>query len=333
MNKRHIGVLMTVLVPLLLLTGCADPTAQATMVPEVDTEQSGEAPAAEAPEEAVPQDAWQMIIESEVPQPVRMAGFMNESFGITGGATGAGKTHYSNDGGETWTMSEGSGGCIYGIEIIDEGTVWVCGRNTGASFSTPGGVRLSLDGGQTWEEPADYRITPEYCPLSFLDAQTGWFVSGNQLNATFDGGATIQAIVLPEEGMHIAAISLLSEAEGYVLGYDGVIYVTQDGGATWEPMKIDLQRFEGMKMYEAGDVGSSAMRFIDRETGVIVMSLLGENKESALVALRTTDGGLTWTDERLLEKLGTPFISHDGLYVTVSDLFSSLLRVFRYTGS
>ncbi len=317
----------------LLLTGCAKPNAQATSVPQEDKGQSNEVP---APEEVIqdsqPQVSWEMVYEREARQPIRMAGFLNETFGISGGATGEGRAHYSSDGGETWTKSEGSGGCIYGIEIVDEQTVWVCGRNTGASFSTPGGVRLSLDGGQTWEEPADFRVTPGFCPLSFLDDQVGWFVSADKLYATFDGGAAVADIALPEEGMRVAAISLLSEAEGYVMDYDGVIHITQDGGVTWEPLEIDLQHFSGMSPYQAGDVGTAAMRFVDRDKAVIVMSLLGENKESALVAFRTVDGGQTWTDETLLEKLGTPFISPDGMYVTVHDIFSNMLRVFRNLG-
>jgi photosystem II stability/assembly factor-like uncharacterized protein len=321
----------------LLLVGCADSSSKVTGEPEESQEQSSDTAADDGQDSEGPaaesERIWKMIFENEIVQPVRMAGFFDESFAITGGATGDGRTHYSLDGGATWTMSEGSGGCIYGIEIVDAQTVWVCGRNTGASFSTPGGVRLSLDGGQTWEEPADFRMTPGFCPLSFLDDQVGWFVSANKLNATFDGGVTVEEITLPEEGMNVAAISLLSDTEGYVLDYDGVIHITKDGGANWESRIIDLQRFQGMKPYQAPDVGAAAMRFLDQDTAVLVISLLGENKESALVALRTTDGGQTWTDETLLEKMGTPYISPDGMFITTSDIFSNSVRVFQYTGN
>ena len=336
MKKINIQIGICLMFMSLLLSGCADSSTKATMVSEESQEQSGDT-TTEDGQDAGGQDTeserlWQMIFEDEIAQPVRMAGYYNENFAITGGATGEGKTHYSLDGGATWTKSDGSGGCIYGIEIVDTQTVWVCGRNTGASFSTPGGVRLSLDGGQTWEEPADFRMTPGFCPLSFLSDQVGWFISANKLNATPDGGATVEEIALPEEGMSVAAISLLSKNQGYILDYDGVIHFTQDGGATWDSLTIDLQRFGGMKPYQPPDVGAAAMRFLDEDTAVLVMSLLGENKESALMALRTTDGGQTWTAETLLEKMGTPYISPDGMFVTTSDIFSNSLRVFQYTG-
>ena len=40
-----------------------------------------------------------------------MAAFFDQTFGITGGGSGAsGKAHYSTDGGQTWTMADTSGG-------------------------------------------------------------------------------------------------------------------------------------------------------------------------------------------------------------------------------
>jgi len=336
MKKRNFQIGICLMLVSLLMTGCGDSSTQATVAPEEGQETSGDT-TIEDGQDAESQSTeserfWQMIFEDEIAQPVRMAGFFNENFAITGGATGEGKTHYSYDGGETWTKSDGSGGCIYGIEIVDAQTVWVCGRNTGASFSTPGGVRLSMDGGQTWEASADFRMTPGFCPLSFLDTQVGWFVSANRLYTTSDGGVTVEEIALPDGVMSVAAISLFSETQGYLLDYAGVIHITKDGGATWESLVVDLQDFAGMKPYEAPDVAAAALRFLDQDTAVLVLSLLGEDKESSLVALRTTDGGQTWKDEVLLEKMGTPYISSDGMFITASDIFSNSVRVFQYTG-
>ena len=61
---------------------------------------------------------WELIIGTGVMQPARMAAFLNEDFGITGDFSGTGKTHYTTNGGETWTKSEVSGGCIWGMEIV-----------------------------------------------------------------------------------------------------------------------------------------------------------------------------------------------------------------------
>ncbi len=40
----------------------------------------------------------------------RMAAFLDENFGITGGAGDVGKARYTSDGGKTWTTADSSGG-------------------------------------------------------------------------------------------------------------------------------------------------------------------------------------------------------------------------------
>jgi hypothetical protein len=39
-----------------------------------------------------------------------MAAFLNENFGIIGGAGDVGKARYTSDGGKTWTVADSSGG-------------------------------------------------------------------------------------------------------------------------------------------------------------------------------------------------------------------------------
>src|SRR5690554_6310875 len=111
--------------------------------------------------------SWEMVIQTVVKQPVRMAAFLDEHFGVTGGFSGSGKTHVTTDGGQTWTKTESSGGCIFGVEIVDKELVWVCGKMMGMSFSTPGGIRLSKDGGRSFEHQANFQTSPKECPMAF----------------------------------------------------------------------------------------------------------------------------------------------------------------------
>jgi photosystem II stability/assembly factor-like uncharacterized protein len=56
-----------------------------------------------------------VIFEKRIEQPgieqsVRIAAFLDETFGVTGGANNKGRVHYTTDGGQTWIMAESSGG-------------------------------------------------------------------------------------------------------------------------------------------------------------------------------------------------------------------------------
>ncbi|NLW55010.1 MAG: hypothetical protein GX050_00035, partial [Firmicutes bacterium] len=89
----------------------------------------------------------------------------DENFGVTGGFSGKGKANVTVDGGKTWSLAESSGGCLFGIEVIDPTRFWVCGRMTGQSFTTPGGIRLTQDGGQSFGPSANGGNGEESPPL------------------------------------------------------------------------------------------------------------------------------------------------------------------------
>ena len=51
---------------------------------------------------------WEIVLQREIAQPMRVAAFLDSAFGITGGPSDAGKAHYTTDGGKTWTSAESS---------------------------------------------------------------------------------------------------------------------------------------------------------------------------------------------------------------------------------
>jgi hypothetical protein len=58
-----------------------------------------------------PQAQWKAVIpQTMAGEKMRMTAFLNESFGIKGGAGDVGKAHYTLDGGKTWTMASSSSG-------------------------------------------------------------------------------------------------------------------------------------------------------------------------------------------------------------------------------
>ena len=60
---------------------------------------------------AAAQPQWKVVLPmTNVGDKWRMAAFLNESFGLIGGAGDPGKARYSLDGGKTWTVADSSGG-------------------------------------------------------------------------------------------------------------------------------------------------------------------------------------------------------------------------------
>lgn len=83
--------IFTGLLALLFSAGCTQPE------PEVSATEN--------------QREWKLVEpRPNVEQKVRMAAFLDDNFGVTGGAGAFGKVHYTTDGGRTWTISETSGG-------------------------------------------------------------------------------------------------------------------------------------------------------------------------------------------------------------------------------
>jgi photosystem II stability/assembly factor-like uncharacterized protein len=325
-------IALLVLLPVVLI-GCvpaaASPPIDPTQVPVEPTAAPTPTPAPTAiPTKEKPVGRWEEVSRVTAKQPVRMAAFLDETFGVTGGATGAGKTHYTTDGGATWTLAESSGGCLYGMDIVDEQTVWACGRMRGQSFTTPGGVRLSTDGGQTWEGQTAFKSQPGRCPLSFLDTQTGWVANARTLSATADGGETWEEIT-PDGLTDIVAIALRTPSEGYALDYDGTLYTTADGGKSWSSQSLGVEKYGELKVLESRDFVMAAIRFTDADNGIVVLSLVGGG-ESKVVALRTADGGRTWLEEIVPAETGPVYLSHDGSLLTVYSFLKPEVILFRY---
>jgi hypothetical protein len=60
---------------------------------------------------AFAQAQWQAVIPQTLfAEKLRMAAFLDESFGLTGGAGDPGKADYTLDGGKTWATADSSGG-------------------------------------------------------------------------------------------------------------------------------------------------------------------------------------------------------------------------------
>jgi photosystem II stability/assembly factor-like uncharacterized protein len=165
--------------------------------------------------------------------------------------------------------------------------------------------------------------------LSFLDTQTGWIATADQLGVTTDGGQTWQEVPLPAGVERIAAISLRTPSDGYLLDNAGILYVTQDGGQSWSSHTLGLD-LEGA-IIPSRETASVAVRFSDAERGLVVVHLAG-GISSRLVTLHTTDGGRTWEQEGSMpvSLLVALYLSHDGSTLTITDQAESQVIVLRH---
>jgi photosystem II stability/assembly factor-like uncharacterized protein len=296
-------LILTLGVLLALVVGCVP----ATSAP----------PATAIPTQAKSAGPWQVVLQKEIEHPIRVAAFFNESFGLTGGPSDVGQAYLTTDGGDTWIKTENSADCLFSLDIVDSQVAWQCSL---------GPVRVSTDGAQTWQAVTDYS---NYCrQLSFLDAETGWLAASNQLGITTNGGQTWEAIPLPEGVQDIAAISLRTVTEGYLLDINGVFYTTPDGGQSWSSHSLDL----GNSTLLNHETASAAIRFSDADHGVMALNLASEG-ESKIIVLRTVDGGQTWAPENVMTTaplLVSLYLSRDGSTLTVADKMKYQITVLRY---
>ena len=60
---------------------------------------------------AAAQAKWEVVVPQTLfGEKLRIAAFLDESFGFTGGAGDVGKASYTTDGGKTWAQADSSGG-------------------------------------------------------------------------------------------------------------------------------------------------------------------------------------------------------------------------------
>jgi photosystem II stability/assembly factor-like uncharacterized protein len=238
---------------------------------------------------------------------VTLAGFHTDTFGLTVGPDD--DVRYTTDSGQSWTKAAGALHCRHGLEIVDEKVAWHCGN---------GGTRVSTNGGQTW-----HTVTSSACPyLSFLDAQTGWAASPDILQATSDGGVSWSKVTLPVVTQSIATIALRTANDGYVLDTSGNLFVTTNGGLSWEVHSLGLVADERLI---AGTEGPKAvMRFVDAQYGMIAFDLADRTVWFAV----TWDGGQSWQRAEISELRDQSYYYHlylarDSHLLTATDDFNN----------
>jgi photosystem II stability/assembly factor-like uncharacterized protein len=311
------------LVGLIFLTGLAGCGSQAdgaekSVLPEATPTMTS------TPEDVLPSatpaptqvdSPWKVVRKIEpISFAATVVGFFDESLGYTAGY--AGEVHYTTDGGETWPEGENASMCRFGMDILDAQTAWTIGNG--------GNVRVTHDGGRTWTPLADVPTGLSQF-ISMADETAGWAASATRLAATGDGGETWTEIAPPPGIQSIAALSLRTPDEGYLLDQRGMLFVTHDGGKEWRAKGLGLDE----PISAPPRLPMGAVRFTDSDHGVVVVALADSG--ATMIALRTGDGGDTWTREALPEKTGVLFLARDASLLTVFSM-DNHITLLRYQG-
>jgi len=169
--------------------------------------------------------SWQAA-DSIIPKAAYSLSFLNEQNGWVGGYDSyVAKTI---DGGQSFTVQTGNYFPTYDLFFADS--------LRGLSLSGNGGVRgfvqRTQDGGATWTET---ELLSTLRGAAYAGNYT-WYVCGYGVvyKSTDDGRSFTPT---PATGDNFMAIDFPTATTGYVIGYDGTILKTDDGGETFKKQK------------------------------------------------------------------------------------------------
>jgi photosystem II stability/assembly factor-like uncharacterized protein len=220
---------------------------------------------------------------------------------------------HTSDAGEKWEyQNSGVKVALAGVDFVSTAKGWAVGR-----FGT---IISTQDGGKTWKKQGEtltrtIRESPRGTPdgnnkvfqssALFKPGTMNVYQNGVKLEPKKDfreieGMPEIHAIVAPSSGaelwleyqrdysdVFLSGISFTDESNGWVVGTNGTILHTADGGNTWELQDSGLlDPNKNFEMVMAEDIALNRVYFVDPEYGWAC----GEWG----VILRTIDGGKTW---------------------------------------
>ena len=223
----------------------------------------------------------------------------------------------TTDGGQSWERHEPLGGGVYQLEFADRLRGWAIGEG--------GLVARSDDGGQSWGLQS-IPFPEGFHAISSVDREHAWIVSATTpdgacrnrsgrdsltLFRTASGGDEWEGPICIELPVEIKlswgsgylpgflpAMQFVDQETGWLVGADGLIVKTTDGGLNWQVQASGVSA-------ELTDV-----YFLDSQTGWVT----GDEG----ILLQTTDGGEQWIRQRVGKRklTGVRFVNKDTGWVT-----------------
>ncbi|GEM_PF-826611 len=211
---------------------------------------------------------WTSLLPG-IPGSVSRVSFADSTRGIAVGP--GGMIHRTVDAGRTWSYR--------GVTRDDLGNVAFLGASTWTAVGSNGTILRSTDDGETWMRQPSGSSKRFWC-IAFSDVRSG-IVIGSTILRTTDGGETWKDLDTSGkgyfEGWGVMDASFTDANTGTVVGWEGRIYRTTNGGMSWS------------RQFSGATAILYSVHFSDINTGTAV--------GSSGTILRTTDGGSTWNHQ------------------------------------
>lgn len=167
------------------------------------------------------------------------------------------------------------------ISYIDSLNIWVCGDS--------GTVIYTSNGGRTWQVQNPNTLS-DIRDINFPNLNTGYLIYwqietpsfGTVLMKTTDMGNTWNQLFFKENDKFFHSIKFKDSLNGWMIGENGYILRTNDGGIEWQQMNIILSPFSRLPVLD--------IDFYSPEFGIAC----GGYMDIAGVIWRTTDYGNNW---------------------------------------
>ncbi len=217
---------------------------------------------------------------------------------------------HTTDGGVTWIeqpfpIKDGNVGGTNSVHFVDAMNGWVVGHNGTILHTTNGGVGATAEivghtansnGERIIHNPAwnhqTSGVNTFLNSVHFVDAMNGWVVGnrGTILHTT-NGGATWtsqttdavrNALAPGDPAITLESVHFVDAMNGWVVGHNGTILHTINGGTTWTAQTVDDSFTNHLQ----------SVHFVDAMNGWAVGNRTGTSGTQDII--RTTDGGSTW---------------------------------------
>jgi photosystem II stability/assembly factor-like uncharacterized protein len=196
---------------------------------------------------------------------------------------------------------------ISSVFFLDENNGWALLTGTPASDGQESAtVAYTNSGGGNWttqpfsvsEPTSQYGLPTGSAAITFADAQHGWITvrtssdsnaDAGTLYATSDGGQNWRQLPAPPCGDPVRFVDAqFGWQAGGASGHE--LYVTENGGATWQAVAIEIP--SGLPIQQ---ISFADPVFSSPQQGILPVRLVLQDKGSVLLAYVTADGGNTWT--------------------------------------